>query len=93
MLLDETSFEDLMLSGLVVSSRILRMATGHPAAGFEAQRMVGEKLEAAAAGFIALTSGLAAGDPRSWQRPVDTFIEPGRRTLRENAERLTGYKG
>ncbi|GGY51385.1 hypothetical protein [Parvularcula lutaonensis] len=88
---DEKSFEDLMLSGLVVSSRMWRVASGHPGSSRELERMVTEKVKAATEGYWGLAAGLMTGDAKSWQDPAGKFAEPGRKTLRKNAKRLAGY--
>lgn len=87
---DEKSFEDLMLSGLVISSRMWRVASGHPGASLEMGQMVSEKMQAASEGYMALATGLVTGDEKSWQDPAGKFAEPGRKTLRKNARRLCG---
>lgn len=88
---DHKSLEDLMLSGLVISSRMWRMASGHPGSQREMERMVSEKVKAATDGYFALATGLMTGDEKSWQDPAGKFAEPGRKTLRRNARRLAGY--
>lgn len=93
MLFDADDLEDLMLSGLVISNRMWRLAIGHPGAQEEMERALTEKVRAASDGYWALTTGLFAGDRKSWEDPHGKFTEPGRETLRKNAKRLAGYGG
>jgi hypothetical protein len=90
--MDNHSVEDFWLSGLVIGNRLWRLSLGDAAAGAEAQRMVAEKMEAAARGYFDLTLGLMTGDRTCWETPYDTFMAPGRKTLRKNASRLAGYR-
>lgn len=92
-MIDDKSLEDLMLSGLVISNRLWRVASGAPGSAVEMERMVAEKVQATADGYWALATGLLSGDRESWCDPAGTFVEPGRRTLRKNARRLAGYGG
>lgn len=93
MLFNADDLEDMMLSGLVISNRMWRVALGHPGAQKEMERAVTEKVQAATDGYWALTMGLATGCQKSWQDPAGKFSEAGRKTLRKNAKRLAGYKG
>lgn len=93
MLFNANDLEDLMLSGLVISNRMWRVAIGHPSAPAEMERAVTEKVQAATDGYWALTTGLMTGDRKSWEDPHGKFTEPGRKTLRKNARRLAGYEG
>ncbi|MEM6912887.1 MAG: hypothetical protein AAF511_02810 [Pseudomonadota bacterium] len=96
---DEQTFEDILLSGLVIGNRMIALSR---ADGQEAAKMVAEKVDAFTDGSLAVARdcislgwGLAARplDAESWRRPAQTFAAPGRKTLRANAERLAGYSG
>lgn len=91
-MLHKSSFEDLMLSSLVISSRVWQVAMGLPGASQEMERMVSEKVKAGFDGYMDLATGLMTGDRESWQDPAGKFTAPGRETLRQNAERLAGVK-
>jgi hypothetical protein len=91
--MDDKSVEDFWLSGLVIGNRLWRLSLGDAAAGREAQRMVSEKMTAAAQGYLDLSMGLMTGDKKSWEDPYGTFAKAGRKTLRSNARRLAGYRG
>lgn len=93
MKIDETSLEDFLLANLVIGNRVWRMASGHPGARREIERMLSEKVKAATDGYWAVAQGLVKGDPGTWEDPARTFVEPGRKTLRKNARRLAGYRG
>ncbi|MEE4208191.1 MAG: hypothetical protein V2I43_02860 [Parvularcula sp.] len=90
--MNDQSIEDFWLSGLVIGNRLWRLSLGDQAAGREAQRMISEKMEAAAQGYTDLALGLMCGDQKCWAAPYDTFMAPGRKTLRKNAKRLAGYQ-
>jgi hypothetical protein len=92
-MMDSESFEDMMMAGLVVQSRMWRMALGSAGAQKEAELMVAEKMTAMTQGYLNLTFGLMMGDRKCWENPMGAFTAPGRKTLRSNAKRLAGYTG
>ncbi|MEM9810863.1 MAG: hypothetical protein AAF788_06520 [Pseudomonadota bacterium] len=100
-MIDEINVEDFFLSGLVISNRLFKIAQGDCAAGEEAAKMVAEKVDAVHDGMTAVAMNwwkfswdmaLNPMAPATWTNPADTFAGPGRKTLRANAQRLTGYR-
>jgi hypothetical protein len=70
----------------VIGLRTLKMAAGGPAAQAEAQRMVSEKIAAAAAlQTLALTGGLGATAPGAAAKTIAHY----RRKVRANQRRLS----
>jgi hypothetical protein len=87
----------------VLSARLpmlaLTMADPTPARRLEAERMVLEKADAAVDGFISLQKYCFDAVFNAWSTPAgtdlvqgafDAWMAPGRKTLRDNAERLRG---
>jgi hypothetical protein len=70
----------------VITLRMLRMASGGPLAAAEAQRMITEKIAAAAVAHV--TGGLAMATGKSLEIATKRAMGPVRRRVRANRRRL-----
>jgi len=70
----------------VVALRLMKLAAGGRAAEREAQRMVAEKIDAAAVANAHLAAGLLSGAPAAGQRKA---LAHYRRKVRANRRRLS----